>query len=112
MSIIEGINDNQFEEKVLRARLPVLLDVNSPECIICKTMDERIKEVAVEFKGKVKLYSLNVNENKIWQHYEIKAVPTILYFKDGKEFLRHEVFPEKEEMKAHIKKLISKQGKE
>lgn len=108
MSIITAINDSQFEEKVLDSEVPVLLNVNSPDCIICKTMDERIREVAPKFKGAVKFYSLDVNKNKVWRRFEVRAVPTILYFKDGKMAFRHDVFPEKEEMAAHLKKLVQK----
>ncbi|MFZ5800054.1 MAG: thioredoxin family protein [Candidatus Omnitrophota bacterium] len=108
MSLITAINDEQFKEKVLNSPHPVLLDINSPECIICRTMDERIREVAHQFRGKVRFYSLDVNKNRVWQRYEVKAVPTILYFKDGKLFFRHDVFPEKEEMTAHLKKLVQK----
>ena len=106
MSMLIEIDDSQFEEKVLKSAFPVLLDFSSPECIICKTMKERIKEVAVHFKGKVHFLSLDVNRNKIWQKFEVKAVPTIIYFKDGKAVFRHEIFPEKEEMVAHLQKLI------
>jgi len=106
MRILEEINDSQFEEKVLKSALPVLLDFNSPECIICKTMNERIREVAVHFKGKVHFFSLDVNKNRIWHKFEIKAVPTIIYFKEGKPIFRHEIFPEKEEMESHLHKLI------
>lgn len=108
MSVITAINDHQFAEKVLGSTMPVLLDVSSPECIICRTMDERIREVAPKFKGTVKFYSLDVNKNKVWRRYEVRAVPTILYFKAGEMVLRHDIFPEKEEMAAHLKRLIKK----
>lgn len=106
MSILQEIDDNQFEERVLKSALPTLVDFNSPECIICKTMNERIKEVAMHFKGKVHFFSLDVNKNKIWERFEVKSVPTILYFKDGKVVFHHEHFPEKEEMEVHLNKLI------
>jgi len=108
MSILQDVDDNQFAEKVLKSVLPTLVDFNSPECIICKTMNERLKEIAVNFKGKVNFFSLNVNKNKIWKKFEIKSVPTIIYFKNGKAVFHHEHFPEKEEMALHLNKLLQK----
>jgi thioredoxin 1 len=105
MSLLAEINDGQFEEKVLKSTLPVLLDFSSPECIICKTMSERIREVALDFKGKAHFFSLDVNKNQVWRKFDIKAVPTIIYFKDGKAVFRHEIFPEKEEIAEHLHKL-------
>ncbi|MDP3142369.1 MAG: thioredoxin family protein [Candidatus Omnitrophota bacterium] len=106
MSILQEIEDGQFGEKVLKSSLPALVDFNSPECIICKTMNERIREVAVHFKGKVNFFSVDVNKNKIWEQFDVKSVPTVLYFKDGKVVFHHEHFPEKEEMKSHLHKLL------
>lgn len=108
MSILHEIDDSQFAEKVLKSSLPALVDFNSPECIICKTMNARIKEMAMHFKGKVNFFSLDVNKNKIWQQYEVKAVPTVVYFKDGKAVFNHGHFPDKEEMESHLHKLVSK----
>jgi len=108
MSILHEIDDSQFNEKVISSSLPALVDFNSPECIICKTMNERIKEIAGNFKGKVNFFSLDVNNNRIWVEFDVKSVPTIVYFKNGKAIFHHEHFPDKEEMVSHLNKLIQK----
>jgi len=108
MSILLEINDSQFEENVLRSDLPALVDFNSPECIICKTMNERIKEVAMHFRGRVNFYSLDVNKNKSWEKFEVRSVPTVIYFSKGKAVFHHAHFPEKEEMEEHLNKLMQR----
>jgi len=105
VKIIE-INDTQFDAIVLRSPVPVLLDCASPECIICKTMDERIREVSEKVGDKMLFLCLNVNENKRWQDYDVRVIPTILYFKDGALAARQDNFPEMEEITAQISELL------
>jgi thioredoxin 1 len=103
-----NINDSQFDTLVLKSSLPVVLDVSSPECIICKTMAERIAEVGKEYGSKVIFLSLNINENKKWQDYKVRVIPTLLYFKNGNLVARHDMFPEVEEIAAQIRALLKK----
>ena len=100
------INDTQFDAIVLRSPVPVLLECASPECIICKTMTERIREVSEKVGDKVLFLSLNVNENKRWQDFNVRVIPTLLYFKDGALVARQDNFPETEEITAQIDGLI------
>ncbi|MDP2939696.1 MAG: thioredoxin family protein [Candidatus Omnitrophota bacterium] len=105
MSLLEEIHDSQFDEKVLKSFLPVVLDCMSPECIICKTMDERLKEVARTSQGLANFFKINVNTNKVWQEFVVKVVPTLLYFKNGNLVSRGENFPDKEEIVRRLNEL-------
>ena len=58
------VNDSQFDTIVLKSALPVLLECASPECIICKTMAERIQEVIKEYASGIVFLRLNVNASK------------------------------------------------
>ncbi|MDD5574094.1 MAG: thioredoxin domain-containing protein [Candidatus Omnitrophica bacterium] len=103
------INDTQFNTLVLKASLPVLLECASPECIICKTMAERIKEAARDYSDQMLFFRLNINENKRWQEYSVRVIPTLLYFKEGRLIGRQENFPETEEILEQIR-LVAGQG--
>ncbi|MFA5038163.1 MAG: thioredoxin domain-containing protein [Candidatus Omnitrophota bacterium] len=105
------INDTQFNALVLKASLPVLLECASPECIICKTMAERIIEAGKEYKEQMLFLRLNVNDNRRWQDYGVRVIPTLLYFKDGELLARQENFPEIEEIHAQIKTMVAGQQK-
>jgi len=105
VKVIE-INDSQFNTIVLKSGLPVLLECASPECIICKTMADRIQEAGKDFFSKMVFLKLNVNENKRWQDFNVRVIPTILYFKNGILAARHDHFPEIEEIRRQIKLMV------
>lgn len=102
------VNDTQFDALVLKSSLPVLVEFSSPECIICKTMAERIKEASKNHVGQVVFLRMNINENKRWQDYDIRVIPTLVYFKNGVVVERQSNFPEADEISAQIHLLIKK----
>jgi len=106
MKLIKQLTDEQFDELVIKSKNPVLILCTSPECIICKTMVERIKEASKDFRNKVSLLSLNINKSKYWQKYEVKTIPTLLYFRDGILLGHQSMFPEKKEIADKLKSLI------
>ncbi len=101
------INDSQFTNIVLKSSLPVVVECESPECIICKTMSERLLEVAREFSHQVVFLRYDINDNKKWQDFEVRVIPTLLYFKDGVLVGRQDNFPEADEIRRQIQSLIS-----
>lgn len=105
MSLIKAveINDSQFNTLVLKSSLPVLLECASPECIICKTMAERIVEAGKDHASRMVFLRLNVNENKRWRDYNVRVIPTLLYFKDGELVGRQDDFPDTEEILEQIR---------
>jgi thioredoxin 1 len=104
------INDSQFDTLVLKSALPVLLECASPECIICKTMAERIREAGKDYQQKMVFLRLDVNENKRWQDFNVRVIPTILYFKGGVLVFRQEHFPETQEIREQVRRLAGKEG--
>ena len=103
------INDSQFDTLVLRSGLPVLLECGSPECIICKTMDARIGESVGASASKMVFFKLDINQNKRWQDFNVRVIPTLLYFKNGVVIARQDNFPEVEDIKAQIKTILKKE---
>lgn len=80
------INENNFEQEVLKSNQPVLVDFWAPWCAPCRVLAPTIDSVAEEFNGSARVAKVNVDDNpQVSQHYGIKGIPTLILFKDGKE---------------------------
>ena len=78
------VSDTEFDEQVLKADTPVLVDFWADWCGPCKMIAPSIDELAEELDGKVKFTKVDVDENPdIAMKYGIRGIPTLLVFKDG-----------------------------
>lgn len=79
------LNDTNFEEEVLKADVPVLVDFWAPWCGPCKMIAPVVEEIARDYDGKVKVAKLNVDEApQTASEYQIMSIPTLAIFKSGK----------------------------
>jgi thioredoxin 1 len=79
------LTDQNFEEEVLKAKTPVLVDFWAEWCMPCRVIGPVIEELAKEYEGKIKVGKLNVDENgHTASHFGIMSIPSIYIFKDGK----------------------------
>jgi len=84
------INDGNFETEVLKADVPVLLDFSAVWCGPCKVLEPIVTKLADEYKGKVKVGKLDIDDSPgVASKFGIRGVPTVLIFKGGKESGRH-----------------------
>lgn len=91
MGEIINITDENFEEKVLKSELPVLVDFYADWCGPCKMQSPIIKEIADEYAGKIVVGKLNVDDNpSVTVKYRAVSIPTLIYFKNG-EVVKQEV---------------------
>lgn len=76
--------DQNFQDEVLGSDIPVLVDYWAPWCGPCQMVGPIVEKLADEFKGKVKVAKLNVDENpEVAQKYSVMSIPTLKFFKNG-----------------------------
>ena len=81
---IVHVTDGSFEEDVLKAEAPVLVDYWAEWCGPCKAIAPVLGEIAEEYAGRLKIAKLNIDENPSTPpKYGIRGIPTLMLFKDG-----------------------------
>ncbi len=81
---ISSVSDDTFEEEVLKAELPVLVDFWAIWCAPCHAVVPALENIIQKYEEKMKVVKLNVDENmKTPSKYGIIHIPTLLLFKDG-----------------------------
>ena len=78
------LTDQSFEQEVLKADQPVLVDFWAVWCGPCRMIAPAMEALAKEYAGKAKVGKVNVDENNSTPaQYNIRGIPTLLLFKDG-----------------------------
>ncbi|MCU0674861.1 MAG: thioredoxin [Myxococcota bacterium] len=81
---MEQVNDLNFDESVVKADQPVLVDFSATWCGPCKQIEPFVKQLADEYAGQVKVVKVDIDESPgTAAKYGIRGVPTLKMFKGG-----------------------------
>ncbi len=82
--MVVEISDQTFDNEVLRADTPVLVDLWAPWCGPCRMVAPVIESLEGRYEGKVKFCKVNVDDNpQTAAKYQVMSIPTLMFFKGG-----------------------------
>ena len=82
--MVEHVTDADFEEKVLKSDVPVLVDFWAEWCAPCRMIAPVLDELSAEMGDRIKIVKVNVDENpNTPAAYGVRGIPTLLLVKDG-----------------------------
>jgi thioredoxin 1 len=83
------VTDAEFESRVLKSALPVIVDFWAGWCSPCRAIAPTLDRIAVEYDGKVVVAKVDIDENPMTpQSYGVQGIPTLLLIRNGKETSR------------------------
>ena len=81
---LKEVNQDSFENEVIKSDIPVLIDLWAPWCGPCRALHPIVEKVAEDFSGKLKVMKLNIDESpSIAGKYQVMSIPTLLLFSKG-----------------------------
>ncbi len=104
----QEITDTEFEQEVLKAALPVVVDFWAEWCAPCKVVAPVLEELADEYDGKIKFVKVDTEENlETPSSYGILSLPTLLVFKEGQQIERINGARPKGDLKRSLDKALA-----
>ena len=99
---------DNFEQEVLGADIPVLVDFYADWCNPCKMMAPVVEKLAEELEGKCKVGKCNVDENmQLAQKYNVINIPTFIIFKDGMPYSTFRGVMPTEEFRKNVESALN-----
>ena len=108
MATIEDVNDNNFEQIVLKSEVPVVVDFWAQWCGPCRKLTPVLEQIQNEFNNSIKMVKIDTDKNTATaKEYGIASLPSVLLFKDGKvQEMMVGIMP-KSAIITNIKKLLN-----
>lgn len=99
---VQHINDDEYENVVLKSSVPVLVDFWAPWCGPCKMVGPILEELSEELEG-IKICKIDIDQNTAWaSKLGVMSIPTMLIYKDGEITAKQIGALPKEELKNFI----------
>jgi thioredoxin 1 len=102
------VTDATFAEQVLGSDTPVLVKFEAQWCGPCKAMKPMVDEIAAEYSGRLTVATVDIEDNQQTVYrMGVRAVPTVVLFKNGEVFAQKVGLPRKSELTALIDKAVA-----
>src|SRR6478672_4236043 len=106
-TIVE-VEDSNFQQIVLDADVPVVVDFLAPWCGPCRIVSSIVEELSHDYEGKVRFVKMNTDENEeAPMQFGIQVLPTLVIFSGGREVNRLIGFSPKDQLKRQIDRSLS-----
>ena len=101
------VDDNNFDQIVLQAKAPVLVDLWAPWCRPCLMIAPILDELVEEYNNRLTIVRIDVDQNpRMASKYNIMSIPTLLIFKNGEPASHTAGFRPKAELKQTLDAVI------
>ena len=105
---VKHITQGEFVGEVTRCATPVMADFYATWCGPCRTLSPMLDRLAGGYMDKIKFVKINVDESPgLAQNFQVQAIPTLIFFKDGKVADRVTGMPEEADLKAKLNKFAA-----
>lgn len=102
------LTDTNFDGEVIKSPMPVLVDFWAEWCGPCKMVAPILDELASEYNGRVKIGKVNVDDHQpLASQYGIRAIPTLLIFKQGQVVDQVVGLRSKKDFKAKLDRVLT-----
>ncbi len=100
------LDNANFSHEVLESKLPVLVDFWAPWCGPCRALAPTIHSLATDLSGQAKIGQVDVDENPdLAAEYGVQSIPTLVFFKDGKQVDRIVGHAQREALESMLRAL-------
>jgi len=106
--MVTELQEPNFQKTLQTAKVPVLVDFSATWCGPCKALAPTIDKVAGEYKGKIDVYKVDIdNAQDLAASLGIQSVPTCVFFKNGKEVDRFTGAVDLRTVKSHVDRVLA-----
>ena len=100
---VHDISEAALDDELLQSEQPILVDFWAPWCAPCRAMTPALEAAAKELWGNARVFKINVDDNpSISPRFDVRGIPTLILFKDGREASRLVGLSSKEQIEALV----------
>jgi thioredoxin 1 len=100
---VHDVSEAALDDELTQSQEPILVDFWAPWCGPCRAMAPALEAVAEKLAGAAKVYKVNVDDNpSVSPRFNVKGIPTLILFKDGREASRLVGLSSKEQIEALV----------
>lgn len=107
-AVVKHITQGEFAAEVTRCTNLVVADFYATWCGSCRQLAPMLEQQATNYAGQIKFVKINVDESPgIAQNFSVQALPTIIFFKDGKVAGRYSEFPNETNLQSTLAAFVA-----